>query len=138
MKNAFALSLKLALAGGILLAAAGAAQAAPLTRSVSVVEGTETHLYLGTQFGQTLYTFDNDANGHSACVQGCAEKWPPLLVGADEAATLVAPYATITRASGLLQVTYQGKPIYTYFLDHAEGDDKGDGVGTVWHDIDFQ
>lgn len=115
-----------------------AAQAAPLTRAVSVVEGSETHLYLGTAFGQTLYTFDRDANGQSACTQVCAEKWPPLLVSADTAASLVAPFATISRASQLLQVTYQGKPVYTYYLDHVEGDDLGDGVGGAWHDIDFE
>lgn len=121
-----------------LVAASGAAHAAPLTRAVNVVEGTETHQYLGTEFGQTLYTFDLDANGHSACAQACAEKWPPLLVAADEATALAAPYGTITRASGVLQVTYQSKPLYTYYLDHVEGDDKGDSVGNVWHDIDFQ
>jgi predicted lipoprotein with Yx(FWY)xxD motif len=122
----------------LFLALSGVAQAAPLTRSVKVVEGTETNLYLGTDFGQTLYTFDSDANGQSACTQACAEQWPPLLVGSEQAATLVAPYGTITRASGLLQITFHSKPIYTYYLDHTEGDDRGNGVGSVWHDIDFE
>lgn len=122
----------------LFLALGSAAQAASLTRAVHVVEGTETHVYLGTQFGQTLYTFDLDANGQSACNQACAEKWPPLLVSGADAASLAAPYGTITRSSGLKQVTFQNKPIYTYHLDHAEGDDKGDGVGSVWHDIDFE
>jgi predicted lipoprotein with Yx(FWY)xxD motif len=60
------------------------------------------------------------------------------LVNAADAAALSPPYGTITRGSRLLQVTYQGKPLYTYYLDHAEGDDLGDGVGSVWHDIDFE
>ncbi len=122
----------------LFLGLSGIAHAAPLTRAVQVVEGTETHLYLGTAFGQTLYTFDLDANGQSACAQTCAEKWPPLLVSAADAATLAAPYGTTTRASGLIQVTYGNKPLYTFFLDHVEGDDKGDGAGGVWHDIDFE
>jgi len=121
---------------------AGTASADPipsltLTRSVQVTEADGTHLYLGNRFGQTLYTFDLDHGAQSACVGACAEKWPPFLVGADEASALAAPFATITRASGLLQVTYNGSPVYTYYLDHVEGDDKGDSVGNVWHDIDF-
>ena len=119
------------------LALGASAQAADLTRSVKVVEGTVTNQYLGTQFGQTLYTFDLDNGGNSACNQVCAEKWPPLLVNNVDAKTLVAPYGVITRTSGLPQVTYQGKPVYTYYLDHTEGDDLGNDVGSVWHDIDF-
>ena len=135
MKRTIQLALQCAL---VFLGISGAAQAASLTRSVSVVEGALTNHYLGTQFGQTLYTFDYDSNGHSACSQECAEKWPPLLVTAEQAATLAAPYATIPRANGLLQVTFHEKPLYTYFVDHAEGDDNGDGVGGVWHDVDFE
>ena len=122
----------------VLVLSSVAAQAADLTRAVKVIEEGVVNLYLGNQFGQTLYTFDIDSGTQSACNGACAEKWPPLLVNADEAKTLVAPYGVITRSSGLLQVTYQSKPIYTFFLDHAEGDDKGDGVGGVWHDIDFK
>ena len=122
----------------VVLAFNGAAFAGPLTRAVKVIEGTETHEYLGTQFGQTLYTFDYDSTGKSVCNGDCAEKWPPLLVTADEAKSLAAPYGTIVRTSKLVQVTFHDKPVYTYYLDHAEGDDKGDGVGTVWHDIDFE
>ena len=135
MKNTMNLKLFLPL---VLAFAGGAGHAAALTRAVKVVEGSETKLYLGTQYGQTLYTFDLDSNGSSQCNAACAEKWPPILVSEKEAQALVAPYASVKRASGLLQVTYQNRPIYTFFLDHAEGDDKGDGVGGVWHDIDFK
>jgi predicted lipoprotein with Yx(FWY)xxD motif len=120
------------------LSLSAAAHSADLTRAVQVVEGTKTESYLGTQFGQTLYTFDLDKTGSSACSGECAEKWPPLLVSPAEAASLAAPLGTITRPNGLLQVTHKGRPVYTYFLDHVEGDDKGDGVGGVWNDIDFE
>ena len=108
-----------------------------LTRSVTVLENGVPNHYLGTTFGQGLYTFDLDSGNQSACNGACAEKWPPLLVSDEEAKLLVAPFSSIKRNSGIQQVTYQGKPLYTFFLDHAEGDDKGDGVGGVWHDIDF-
>jgi predicted lipoprotein with Yx(FWY)xxD motif len=29
--------------------------------------------------GKTLYTFDKDAGGVSACYDGCAAVWPPYL-----------------------------------------------------------
>ena len=113
------------------------AQAAALTRPVTVVEGTKTESYLGTQFGQTLYTFDLDTAGTSACTNLCVEKWPPLLVSQPEAKALVAPFGVINRAGGTQQVTYHGKPVYTFFLDHAEGDNKGDNVGNLWHSVDL-
>ena len=138
MNNSTKSSLRSKFALGLAcLGVSAAAQAGDLTRAVKVIEGTETHVYVGTQFGQTLYTFDLDKNGVSACYQGCAEKWPPLLVSEAESRGLVAPLAAITRTSGFHQVTYKGRPVYTYYLDHAEGDDKGDGAGGVWHDIDF-
>lgn len=133
IKSTIQTALSLAL---MTLPLSAGARAAHLTRAVHVVEGTKTESYLGTQFGQTLYTFDLDKAGSSVCTEVCAEKWPPLLVSPAEAATLVAPFGTITRSNGLLRVTHKGKPVYTYFLDHAEGDDKG--VGGVWNDIDFE
>ena len=33
--------------------------------------------------GMTLYTFDKDAGGKSACNGPCATNWPPLMAGAD-------------------------------------------------------
>ena len=33
--------------------------------------------------GMTLYTFDKDAGGKSACNGGCATNWPPLTAAAD-------------------------------------------------------
>ncbi len=119
------------------LALGGTAQAAGLTREVKVVEGTETHSYVGNQFGQTLYTFDLDTATKSAAYGKTAEQWPPFLIDEAVALTLAAPYGTITRTNGLLQLTLNGSPLYTYYLDRIEGDDKGDSIGGVWHDIDF-
>ena len=33
--------------------------------------------------GMTLYTFDKDAGGKSACNGACATNWPPLMAAAD-------------------------------------------------------
>lgn len=130
--------MKIALFSLVLALSGAQSFALDLTRSVTVVEDGVNHFYVGNKFGQTLYTFDLDTATTSACNGACAEKWPPLLVSAADAQLLAAPFGTLTRASGLLQVTLDGKALYTYFLDQVEGDDKGDSVGGVWHDIDFK
>lgn len=81
----------------------------------------------------TLYLFDQDPEGESACVDDCASTWPPL-VGEPEAtggadADLVG---TITRPDGSTQATYDGYPLYLYAPDSEPGDVTGQGVGGVW------
>ena len=81
--------------------------------------------------GMTLYTFDKDKQGKSACYGGCAKKWPPYLVGSAKMAK--KGWATTMRTDGSMQWTYNGQPLYTWVGDQAPGDKTGDGVGGVWH-----
>ena len=91
---------------------------------------------LASSFAQTLYVFDPDqAAAKPSCAGTCAEKCPPLILSDAEGKTLRAPYAVVARDNGLNQVTYQGRPVYTFFLDRVPGDIKGDGLGGVWHII---
>jgi predicted lipoprotein with Yx(FWY)xxD motif len=89
--------------------------------------------------GKSLYVFDMD-QGKSipACNDACAEVWPPYLVDTSEAAKLKAPLAVITRKNGKLQLTHGGRPVYTYAFDRHQADDKGDGIGGVWHYIEIE
>ncbi|HZQ36570.1 MAG TPA: hypothetical protein VFD32_11595 [Dehalococcoidia bacterium] len=86
--------------------------------------------------GKTLYVFDQDTAGSSACNGGCATTWPPLTLAAGNP---VAPagvggtFGTITRSDGTRQVTYNDHPLYFFSADAQPGDAKGDGVGGVWH-----
>lgn len=86
--------------------------------------------------GFTLYTFANDEAGVSNCVDNCATNWPPLTTAANErlvaGAGIEGELATIERADGTLQVTYNGMPLYTWVNDAAPGETSGDGVGGVW------
>jgi predicted lipoprotein with Yx(FWY)xxD motif len=81
--------------------------------------------------GKTLYIFDKDAGGVSACYDGCAVNWPPFLAKPDAAAkgnlTLVA------RKDGQKQWAASGKPLYYFAGDAKPGDTNGDGKGGVWH-----
>ena len=55
--------------------------------------------------GMTLYTFDKDMNGKSACNGGCAKNWPPLaasneaMASGDYSIATTAPSSGPTRAS---------------------------------------
>ena len=81
--------------------------------------------------GMTLYTFDRDAGGKSACNGPCATNWPPLMAGAD--AKAAGDWTVITRDDGGKQWAYKGKPVYTWVKDTKPGDKTGDGVNNVWH-----
>ena len=81
--------------------------------------------------GMTLYTFDNDEGGVSACYDQCAANWPPLV--APEGAAAEGEYGLVQRTGGSMQWTYDGKPLYLWINDKAPGDVTGDGVNDVWH-----
>jgi predicted lipoprotein with Yx(FWY)xxD motif len=81
--------------------------------------------------GMTLYTFDKDSGGKSACNGPCATNWPPLIAAAD--AKPSGDMTIITRDDGAKQWAYKGKPVYTWSKDTKPGDKTGDGVGGIWH-----
>ena len=81
--------------------------------------------------GMTLYIFDKDAGGKSACNGACAANWPPLTAAAD--AKPAADWTVVTRDDGGKQWAYKGKPVYLWGKDQKAGDKTGDGVNNVWH-----
>jgi predicted lipoprotein with Yx(FWY)xxD motif len=86
---------------------------------------------------QTLYAYAPDGVGASACTGSCATTWPPFVLKTGEQA-LGAPgvsgvIATITRADGGRQVTYGGRPLYTYSGDAHPGEINGEGIDGAWH-----
>jgi|SRR5208282_3872511 len=82
--------------------------------------------------GMTLYVFDKDSVGKSACNGPCAGNWPPLMAAA--AATPMGDYTIITRDDGTKQWAYKGRPLYNWKNDKAAGDITGDGfLNNAWH-----
>ena len=81
--------------------------------------------------GMTLYTFDKDADGKSACYDKCAVNWPPLIAPAGAAAE--GDFGLTERTDGSMQWTSDGKPLYLWIKDTKPGDTTGDGVNNVWH-----
>lgn len=86
--------------------------------------------------GRTLYMFEPDSPGESACTGDCAEAWPPLTVESEDtvypAATITADLDTIEREDGSLQVTANDRPLYYFDNDDGPGDATGQGIGGVW------
>ncbi|SHI22860.1 COG4315 family predicted lipoprotein [Pollutimonas bauzanensis] len=83
--------------------------------------------------GMTVYTFDKDVpnSGKSACNDGCAKAWPPVLAEPD--AKPQGDLTIITRDDASKQWAYKGKPVYLFAKDTKKGDKSGDNFKDVWH-----
>jgi predicted lipoprotein with Yx(FWY)xxD motif len=115
-------------AAAISLAAISAASAAPPTQTGTTAKGST----LTDTKGMSLYTFDKDADGKSACNGPCAANWPALKAEASDAAG--DGYTVIARDDGSKQWAYKGKPLYTFTKDQKAGDIIGDGfLNGAWH-----
>jgi predicted lipoprotein with Yx(FWY)xxD motif len=101
---------------------------------VGAVANSRGETLLADTYSRVLYVFDPDqGSGSAKCAADCAEIWPPYLLNADEAKALAAPLGTVVRANKKIQLTYNGRPVYTFAFDRTLGDDRGDGLGGVWH-----
>jgi predicted lipoprotein with Yx(FWY)xxD motif len=111
-----------------------AVAAAALSTALACAAAEPAHATDGvlvTATGMTLYTFDKDADGKSACNGPCATNWPPLAAGADAKAE--GAWSLVARDDGARQWAYKGKPLYTFQKDAKPGDRAGDNFKDVWH-----
>lgn len=107
---------------GVALAQTAPARTADTAKGKALVDGK----------GMTLYVFDKDAGGKSACNGPCAQNWPPLAAAAD--AKPAGDWTIVARDDGSKMWAYKGKPLYTWKNDKAPGDTTGDGFANgVWH-----
>jgi len=118
--------ISMSLAAILLLASPALAQMAP-AKTGDTAKGKA----LIDAKGMTLYTFDKDSGGKSACNGPCATNWPPLMATADAKAS--GNWSIVTRDDGAKQWAYKGKPLYTWAKDSKPGDVTGDGFNNVWH-----
>ena len=148
----YRIATALAAAGTVLLAAAAttgpaAASAAGYhsspaaggaTVSLAAISGIPGKALVGSG-GRTLYLFQADKNGASACTGACAAAWPPdTVTGTPQAGSGVSQsqLGTITRADGTMQLTYNDHPLYYFTADAAAGTAHGQGVkafGAEWY-----
>jgi predicted lipoprotein with Yx(FWY)xxD motif len=80
--------------------------------------------------GMTLYTFDRDTRGKSACDAKCAASWPPLIAPAGSKPA--GDYTILARDDGSRQWAYKGRPLYGSTRDSKPGDESGEGAENMW------
>ena len=89
--------------------------------------------------GRTLYLFEKDSKGHSACSGVCAAYWPPLLTTGKPAGAAGARQSLLgvaRRGDGTTQVTYAGHPLYRFAQDTKAGQTNGQNLrlnGAEWY-----
>ena len=103
------------------------------TNTLSTRQLTGVGTALVDQSGRTVYTPDQEADGKIDCIASCLSFWFPVTVASSVtpsvASRVTGSLGTIKRPDdGKIQVTYNGKPLYTFRLDEAPGDDKGVNV----------
>ena len=137
MKRLLAVVTILALGVGAVTAIAASAPTKPATVKVRKVS---LGRILVNGKSQTLYLFEKDKKGKSACSGQCAKFWPPLLTkgkpkaGSGVKASLLG---TTKRSDGTTQVTYNKHPLYRFLNDKNKvGATKGEGLdafGAEWY-----
>jgi predicted lipoprotein with Yx(FWY)xxD motif len=101
------------------------------------VERVGSKRVLAAANGHTLYSLSVEKKGKFVCTQSCLALWKPLLVpiGGSVVGPANVKLGSIKRPEGGRQVTYRGRPLYTFAEDHGPGKANGEGfkdVGT-WH-----
>jgi predicted lipoprotein with Yx(FWY)xxD motif len=120
-------------------ASAGAAVGAAAGAKISL-RRTSLGMILVNARGRTLYAFTRDARNKDRCVTtaGCRSTWPVMSSAARPRAgrgLASSKLATITLPDRSHQVTYAGRPLYTYTGDEHAGDTGYVGVsqfGGAW------
>jgi predicted lipoprotein with Yx(FWY)xxD motif len=126
--------LALALVALLLPAAATAAQTSK--RVAKQAENpTLSRTILTTTKGRSLYSLSAETNGRFICTGACLSSWHPLLVPAGVKPTGPVKLGTIKRPEGKIQVTFKGRPLYSFSGDSKTGDVNGEGIKDVgtWH-----
>jgi predicted lipoprotein with Yx(FWY)xxD motif len=116
---------------------AAAAKGAVSTRQLSGI-GTA----LVTSSGLTMYTPKTpaEASGKIKCTGSCLSFWFPVTAGSAHLASggLPGQLGTIHRADdGKTQLTYNGKPLYTFRLDTAAGQAHGSNFTDMFSGTSF-
>ncbi len=116
---------------------ASAPNRAPGAARVGVVRSPLGRIVVDSN-SRTLYLFEKDKPGRSACYGQCATYWPPLITHGKPVArpgVKRSLLGTTRRANGSQQVTYAGHPLYRFALDTKPGQTNGEGLndfGAGW------
>jgi predicted lipoprotein with Yx(FWY)xxD motif len=81
--------------------------------------------------GMALYSPQQEAGGKVMCTGSCTSIWVPLTLSGggkpSGSSDVSSELGTVDRPDGAVQVTYQGKPLYTFAEDKSPGKVTGNG-----------
>jgi predicted lipoprotein with Yx(FWY)xxD motif len=134
------LAVAVVVAGSVLLAACGSSSTANSGGSASPTLRAQKVGDLGTVLvnssGLTLYFLKGETAANIMCTGSCASEWPPLTIASGAQPTVGSGVpgqaGTVQRPDGSLQVTYEGKPLYTFAGDSGSGQASGQGVANFF------
>lgn len=131
------------LLGCSLLAPAGLAAAATPAAQASAAKvvakeaanSTLGKTVLTTNAGRTLYSLSVEKHGRFICTGSCLADWHPLTVAKGTTPKGPVKFGTVKRPDGRTQVTYKGRPLYSFDGDTRAGEANGEGIKDVgtWH-----
>jgi predicted lipoprotein with Yx(FWY)xxD motif len=116
-------------------AAGGVGGATPTKRVVKVAALSDGSSVLANLRGRTLYSLSVEKHGRFICTAGCLSIWHPLVVAKGVRPTGPVKLGTVKRPDGRTQVTYRGRPLYSFADDTKTGEANGEGIKDVgtWH-----
>jgi predicted lipoprotein with Yx(FWY)xxD motif len=119
----------------LLIPAAAGAQRAGKTVAKKADNATLGKTILTTTKGRTLYSLSAETKGRFICTGSCLSIWHPLVVKAGVKPIGPVKLGTIKRPDGRTQVTYKGRPLYSFGGDTKSGEANGEGIKDVgtWH-----
>ena len=128
-----AISLVVGLSGAL-----GATERGGRTATVATARSSLGRILVDGR-GRTLYLFEQDTRGRSACSGACATYWPPLVVRGKPSAgrgVKSSLLGVVRRADGTKQVTYASHPLYRFVQDTKPGQTTGQdsqAFGAGWY-----
>ena len=136
------IAIAIAASGGGGSSSSGSSASPPsggATVSVKEVGGVSDVLVDST--GRALYANDQETGGMVLCDGACVSFWTPLTVKGNTPTgkSLTGKLGVVRRPDGSKQVTYNGKLLYTFYLDkpgQVGGDGFDDAFGGqqfTWH-----
>jgi predicted lipoprotein with Yx(FWY)xxD motif len=103
--------------------------------TVMIVQKSSIGYVLAEANHQVVYTYSKDKKGGKpTCTGACASTWLPA-TGTPEAGpadVFSGQFGLVTRANGVKQITYNGRPLYL-LKDAKPLSVSGNGQGGVWH-----
>jgi len=91
--------------------------------------------------GRTIYSPEQEAHGKILCTGDCLSFWFPVSVAAGttlhDPQGVTGALGTVHRAGGVTQLTYNGKPLYTFRLDSGPGQVHGNNFSDHFGSTSF-